>query len=141
MNESYYDYLKDKIKNSSGDFSEFERCVSFLPDIFKLLSNFLEDDTIDHDDRVKINAALAYIVVPNDIIPEDVYGLWALIDDVYVGAYVLSLLKQNYHDTLVKLWNNDEDFDKAVDICMLESKKFLEEKNLIEKILEYAGLD
>ena len=43
--------------------------------------------------RLEISAAIAYYVAPDDIIPEEIYGPYGYIDDIFISVYVLI---QNY---------------------------------------------
>ncbi len=137
MSDSFYEYLKIRI-NESGD--EVDKCVTYLPDIFKTLSGLLDHETLLQEDRLRINAALAYIVVPNDVIPEEVYGTWGYFDDLFVGARVLKEMHQKYPDAVLKRWEVGEDFVQTLDFCLLQATHFLEEKDMTDKVLDFAGL-
>ena len=45
----------------------------YIPDFFKLLCNLL-DENLKPEDRRKINSALAYFVILNDAMSEEIYG-------------------------------------------------------------------
>jgi uncharacterized membrane protein YkvA (DUF1232 family) len=133
----YYRFLKDEIINFEGDFPKY---VLYIPDFFRLLCKLTEEN-IDVVDKRKINSALAYFVIPNDAIPEDMYGPAGYIDDVYICCHVLIGLKEKYGiEILNKCWEGEENFEKVLELSYNESKKELEEKGLLEEVLKIACL-
>jgi len=135
--KGYYDFLKEEIKRFKGDFEEF---ILYIPDFFKLLCGLLNED-IKKEDRQKINSALAYFVVPNDIIPEEIYGPMGYVDDIYVCTVVLKEIQEKYGiDLLKSLWECDEDFEEVLEVSYQRSLDILEEKGVVEDILKYSGL-
>lgn len=138
MMKSYYDFLKYELDNFQGDFDGF---ILYTPDFFKLLCDLLDDD-IDKQDRRIINSALAYFVVPNDVIPEEIYGPMGYVDDVFVCAAVLKKLQKKYGpEKLAKLWDCDEELDAVIDYSYQKSLEILEKQNLAKQVLEYSGLE
>lgn len=135
MNDPYYEYLKKVIQESD----ESNSCIKYLPDIFKTLSAVLDMDILLPEERSKVNAALAYIVVQNDVIPEEIYGTWGYIDDLFLGSMVLIELHSN-HPEISKFWEKPEEFINTIKYCNSQSRKALEEKNMVDKVLEYSGL-
>lgn len=135
--KQYYDFLKEELNNFEGDFEKF---VLYTPELFRFLCKLL-DEPLSKRDRRSINSALAYFVVPNDIIPENIYGPMGYVDDIFVCTTVLQELKKKHGLKLLKKhWDNDEDFDVVLRICHNKSKKLLNEQNLIERVLASSGL-
>lgn len=136
--KEYHDFLKEELDNFEGTFPKY---VLYIPEFFKLLCQLTEEDLTIEEKR-KINSALAYFVIPNDVIPEDIYGPAGYIDDIYVCCHVLNDLKEKF--TLKKLsemWEGEEDFEKVFEITFRESKKELEEKNLLNEVLKVSSLE
>lgn len=139
MEKTYIDYLRDEmtvLKESGGD---FDRELLHFPDLIKLLCDILDEDIVDRESRSVIYVALGYLVVPNDVVPEEVYGAYGYMDDMYVSCIVLHTLMPKYPYIIKKLWNSDEDLKEVLDICTFKCEKFLDEKNLKEKLLRYCG--
>ncbi len=136
MIDGYYGYLKSRIEAEPEAF----KCITYLPEIFRALAAILESENIPQEDRLRINAALAYIVVPTDVIPEEVYGSWGYFDDLYIGALIFQEMHKKYPEEAKKAWPINDDVHETITFCIAQSKQFLEEKNLIDKVLEYAGL-
>lgn len=135
--KTYYDFLKHEISNFEGEFDSF---ILYIPEFFKLLCDLLEEN-IEKEDKRKINTALAYFVVPNDVIPEDIFGPLGYVDDIFVCSVILKELSNKYNDLILSHWQYDEDFNSVLDICYNKSISILKEKNLIDEIFTYIGLD
>ena len=134
------DNLKDEFRELEESGKDFDRELLHFPDLIKVLCDLLDDESVDREARILINIALGYLLVPNDVVPEEIYGPYGYMDDMYVTCFVLGSLKNKYPDLIYKLWNGDEQFDKILDLCTYKSEKFLEDKNLKEKLLRYCGL-
>ncbi|HYD03004.1 MAG TPA: DUF1232 domain-containing protein [Alphaproteobacteria bacterium] len=140
MEKSYIDTIRDKFQDLKDSNEELDKELLYFPELIQLLCDMLDNDIVDKDSRILINAALGYLIVANDIVPEDVYGPYGYMDDMYVACIVLGKLKSNYPDLINRLWNNDVSFSKVLEDCTYKSEKFLDEKNLKERLLRYCGL-
>ena len=136
--KNYYDFLKHELDNFQGDFDKF---ILYIPDFFKLLCNLLDED-MEKEDRRIINSALAYFVVPNDVIPEEIYGPMGYVDDIFVCAKVLKKLQEKYGlQMLARLWDCDEELDDILDYSYEKSLEILKKQDAVKHVLEYAGID
>lgn len=140
MERTYIDYFKDDIRLLEDSGKEFDRSILYFPDMISLLCSMLDDDSIDRESRMLILVALGYLLVPNDVLPEDVYGAYGYMDDMYLSCIVLTNVKKKHSELMEKLWLNDESLEKVLDLCTFKSEKFLEEKGLKEKLLKFCGL-
>lgn len=136
--KSYCDFLRNELDNFEGDFDKF---ILYIPDFFKLLCNLLDED-IKPEDRRRINSALAYFVIPNDVISEEIYGPMGYVDDIYLCTVVLKEIQEKYgFDLLNKLWSHDENLAYVLDYSYRKSYEILKEQNLVSDILQYSGLE
>ena len=134
----YYKFLKAGLDSYEGDFDKF---IMYAPDFYSLLCKLTEEN-IDKEDKTKIYSALAYFIIPNDTIPEDLYGPAGFIDDIFVSASVLKGLSTKYGiEFLKKYWDQDEDLEKVITLCLDKSKEILRKKNLLEATIKLASLD
>ncbi len=140
MNKTFTDYLRVQLKDLEDSSEDFDRLILHFPDFVDLLCNLLDKDAVDQESRLMINASLGYLLVPNDVVPEDVYGAYGYMDDMYISCVVLLNLRKKYSDLILGLWNSDEDLDVALDLCVSRCETFLTEKNLKDKVLRYCGL-
>ena len=136
--KNYHDFLKYELDNFQGDFDKF---ILYVPDFFKLLCDLLSEN-LNKQDRRLINSALAYFVVPNDVIPEEIYGPMGYVDDIFVCVKVLKKLQEEHGlEIMARLWDCDEELDEVLDYCYEKSLEILQEQNLVEQVLENAGID
>lgn len=134
--KDFYDVLKDNLDSYRG---EYERFVDYGPDLFKLLTEILNQKSVNSDIRLKVSAALAYYVAPFDIIPEQIYGPHGYIDDVFICVYVIKdIAGELGYDFLEDIWDGEEELDEVVEECYSESTKILKDKT--REILSYVGL-
>ena len=134
--KDFYDILKENLESYK---EEYEKFIDYSRDLFKLLTEILNIEEINSKDRLKISAAIAYFVVPYDVIPEQIYGPYGYVDDIFISTYVLKEILENLNlETLKELWKREEDLQEIVEICYNKSKKLVGEETL--DILKYAGL-
>lgn len=134
----YYNFLKEELENYEGNFDKF---ILYIPEFFTLLCQLLDEDIIDIEDRRKINSALAYFVVPNDVIPENIYGPMGYVDDIFACCVVLKQLKKKYGlNILKKYWDHDENLENVLKTCYNQSIKLLEGQDLVDKVLKTSSL-
>ncbi|HHY00964.1 MAG TPA: DUF1232 domain-containing protein [Methanothermobacter sp.] len=140
MNEvefkDFYDVLRENLEDYDGDYEDF---VNHGPDLFKLLTDVLNENEVTADIRLKISAAIAYYVAPFDIIPETIYGPDGYIDDIFVCLYVLKEIEDEMgFEFLEELWESDTDLRLTLDECYAKSKDVIDDKK--DAILKYVGL-
>lgn len=134
--KDFYDVLRENLDSYRG---EYERFVDYGPDLFRLLTEILNQKSVSSDIRLKVSAALAYYVAPFDIIPEQIYGPHGYIDDVFICVYVIKDVADELgYDFLDNIWDGEEELDEVVGECYSESTKILKDK--VDEILSYVGL-
>ncbi len=134
----YKDFLIENIKNYKGTYNKI---IYYIPYLFSLLCDLLNDEDVTKEMKHLINAALAYFVTPLDVIPEAIYGPYGYIDDIYLCSYVLNKLKDNLNaDKFEQYWEPEEDFFVVLENCLAASSRAIEEKCKKEEILRYIGL-
>lgn len=132
----YYEYLREYLDSHTGDYEEI---INYGPDIFKLITDILNEKIIPSEHRLKLSAALGYFVAPFDIIPEHIYGPDGYIDDIFVCVYVIKKLAEEIgYDSFENLWHGDEELLIIIENCYSRSKLLLGEK--CDLILAYVGL-
>ena len=135
--KDFSDILKENLNSYNG---EYEKIVDYGPDLFKLLSNLLGDKEINGITRIKVIAALAYFVTPNDIIPESIHGPKGLIDDIFLCSHVIKDIGSELgYEIFEGSWYRDENLQEVVLECYNNSCELLGSKT--EDILAYVSLD
>ncbi len=83
--KDFYDVLSDNLESFQGEYASF---IDHGPKLFKLLTEILDEKDLTPNLRLQISAAIAYYVVPMDVIPEQIYGPYGYIDDIYITVYI-----------------------------------------------------
>ena len=134
--KDFYDTLIENLEGYDGEYAYFINCG---PNLFNLLCDLLSEKEISRDMRLEISAAIAYYVAPDDIIPEEIYGPYGYIDDIFVSVYVLRKVAKEFgYDFLQNLWKHETDVKEVMDDCYDNSLELLEDK--VHSVLSYVGL-
>ena len=134
--KDFYDTLIENLNSFEGEYASFIDCG---PNLFNLLCDLLSQKEIGKDMRLEISAAIAYYVAPDDIIPEEIYGPYGYIDDIFISVYILRKVADEFgYDYLQNLWEHDSDVKEVMDDCYDNSLELLEDK--VYPILVYVGL-
>lgn len=134
--KDYYDILRENLDSYRG---KYDRFIDYGPEMYKLLTDILNEENIRPDTRLKICAAIAYFVAPFDVIPEQIYGPQGYVDDIYLCGYVINDLANSLGwDILEDAWQGDEELKEVLNESYSKSKEILGEKT--EEILIYVGL-
>ena len=135
--KDFYDVIKENLENYEGVYVSF---IDYGPDLFNLLCKLLYVKSIDNYSRLKLNAAIAYYVIPLDRISEQRYGPYGYIDDIFLTVYVLRDMADKYgYDFLQKYWDGDNNIQIILNECYNKSLEFLND-DIINDILKHAGL-
>ena len=81
--------------------SRLKNLLMFLPNLVKLLGSLLSDKRVPTAEKVLFAAAIIYVIVPLDFIP-DVFPFIGQIDDLYLVALVLLRLLNHTHENVVR---------------------------------------
>jgi uncharacterized membrane protein YkvA (DUF1232 family) len=94
-------------KGRTSPWAEF---VLAAPDFLHLLCKLAIDSDVPTKERAKLAAALAYFILPTDLIPEIIAGPAGYVDDVALSAYVISVLVNTVDPAVIKRhWAGDGD--------------------------------
>ncbi len=92
---SFYDRLREKIlhgvEKKGGKYGEAAaEALLLVPDVFILLTRLALDKEVPRGTRALIGGALAYFVLPADLLPEAILGAGGYLEDLVLAAAVLS---------------------------------------------------
>ena len=134
--KDFSDTLRENLYNSKGNYASF---INYSPDLFSLLCDILDEEVINQELRMKLTSAIAYFVIPNDVISEEIYGAYGYVDDIYISVYVLKkVADENGYEILQKHWNCENNVEEVINECYNSSLNLLEDK--VYNILFYVGL-
>lgn len=132
----FYDTLIENLDSFNGEYASFIDCG---PNLYKLLCTILDSNEVTQDLRLTISAAIAYYVIPMDVIPESEYGPYGYIDDIFISVYVLRKVADELgYELLQHYWEFDTDIKEVMDDCYEKSVELLGDK--VYPILSYVGL-
>lgn len=127
------------------DIAAYEGCHDNLifqaPALYRLLTSTLNDPRLPGRMRPMVIAAVAYFVLPYDVMPEEIYGPYGYLDDIFLCALVADRVRlEAGTDEILK-----DNWDGAGEIAPLIKGILENEKALIgdsrAKILRYLGYE
>ena len=133
--KNYYDTL---IKNLETYAGEYESFIDYGPSLFKLLCDLLKSD-VDYSLKLPICGAIAYYVTPDDVIPENIYGPYGYIDDIYLSSHVLKMVADIHGYDFIQEKSSISNIEEIINECESKSLEILNDDE-IKSIIEYAGL-
>jgi uncharacterized membrane protein YkvA (DUF1232 family) len=104
-NEDLYKAMRRRIRTwlaDKGKRYQYADYLLFAPDLFHLLSKLAIDDRVPVREKAKLAAAIACFASPIDLLPEAVVGPAGYIDDIALGAYVISELISAGHGKIAE---------------------------------------
>jgi uncharacterized membrane protein YkvA (DUF1232 family) len=92
---SFYDRLRERVveavEKRGGRWAEGTvRALMLVPDVFILLVRLALDKEVPAQARMLIGGALAYFVLPIDLLPEAFIGIGGFVDDLVLATAVLA---------------------------------------------------
>ena len=138
MEATFKDFYDTMIENLETYTGEYESFIDYGPTLFKLLCDLLNRD-IDYSLRLPICGAIAYYVTPEDVIPENIYGPYGYIDDIYVSSYVLKIVGKKHGYDFIQSISPVENIEEIIEECESKSLEILKDDE-IKSIIEYIGL-
>ena len=116
--KDFYDVLSENLESYKGEYALF---IDYGPYLFKLLTEVLSDEKLDSNLKLNISAAIAYYVIPMDVISEQIYGPYGYIDDIYITVYVIKKLADVFgYEFLEKHWEGNGKLELVVRECYEE---------------------
>ncbi len=88
-------------KSKSKSKSTLKNLLTFLPNMVKLLGRLLTDRRVPTIDKALFAAAIVYVIVPLDFIP-DIFPFIGQVDDLYLVALTLLRLINHTDETVVR---------------------------------------
>ncbi len=136
---SFYDRLREKIfkvvEKRGGRLSEGAvRALMLVPDVFILLVRLTLDREVPGSTRALIGGALAYFILPFDLLPEAILGGAGYLDDLVLATAVLSqAFGGDLEPYARKHWSGSEDL-RVVLSDISETAQSLLGQNLYDRL-------
>lgn len=108
------------------------------PAFYRFLVSLLDDPLLPPKLRPLVLSAVAYFILPADVIPEDLHGPYGYVDDIFLCAFVADRIRKEIGEQiLVESWDGEAPLIELIeDILDHEAELIGEEK---PKILSYIG--
>jgi len=124
---------KGKLLGKSAEF------LLLVPDVFILLWRLTTDSRVNNKDKILLGSAVAYYVMPFDLIPEAIVGPIGYLDDLVFGVYVLNKILGSVDASVVREhWSGSEDVLDSIQ-RVLNAAESLIGKDLAGKIKKMMG--
>jgi uncharacterized membrane protein YkvA (DUF1232 family) len=82
------DYLSALDEMVEGYHGRAREVVALAPAFARLLFSLLREPRLGRRERLQVDAAIAYLVATDDVIPEGEVGPYGYIDDIFCCAFV-----------------------------------------------------
>ncbi|MFC1564354.1 YkvA family protein [candidate division KSB1 bacterium] len=112
--EEFYLKLREKIKkwleSKEGKENRWADILMLAPDMFYLLWKLSLDPDVPAKSKAMLAGAVAYFVLPVDLLPEAILGPFGYLDDIALAAYVLNKVVNDTPPELIrKYWAGEHD--------------------------------
>jgi uncharacterized membrane protein YkvA (DUF1232 family) len=132
----FYDRLREKVLHAveakAGRFSEAAvEALLLVPDVFILLVRLALDPEVPKQARALIAGALAYFVLPVDLLPEALLGAGGFLEDLVLASSVLShAFGGELEPYAKKHWSGSHELQHVLQRVTAGAHRFLETKVL-----------
>lgn len=115
--------IKDNLPNNAKVYSDY---LFIVPDLLALILRLLKDDRVNIKTKLAVSASIAYIVCPNDLIPNNI-PLVGKIDDIAVLFFALNKIATDVPmNVIIENWSG-------------KNEMILVLKNGLEYITNFTG--
>lgn len=114
---SFYDRLRSRIESHAAERAgeKTAEILLLVPDVFVFLLRLMLDPEVPRAKRALIGSAIAYFVLPVDLLPEAMIGPGGYLDDLVLALAVLS---QSFGSDLEpfarKYWSGSQSLRKVI---------------------------
>lgn len=130
--------LEEDISGYSGKHSEL---IIQAPALYKLMTRLLDDPDLPRHLSALVIAAIAYFILPEDVIPEHNLGPQGYIDDIFLCAFVAEKvqLEAGSEEILMRNWESNIPIAPLVrEILSREEELIGDKKRSIMQCIGYS---
>ena len=111
------------------------------PELYRLLTKMLDDPILPIRLRPMVISAIAYFILPNDIIPEELHGPYGYVDDIFLSAFVADLVRTELgsEEILTNNWNGEADILSLIEEILSKEEELIGDQK--KRILGYIGYE
>ena len=118
-----------------------DQLIYQAPALYRLLCSLLDDKRLPGRLRPMVSSAIAYFILPADVIPESIQGPYGYVDDIWLCAWALDVVRKavGNDDVLTENWDGEAPLLALVSDILAEEEKLIGTER--KKILAYTGCD
>lgn len=132
----YIESLKDQVSRYAGALREV---VALAPAYARLMFDLLKDPRLGGEHRLLVDAAIAYLVSPQDVIPEEQVGAYGYLDDIFCCAFVTDRVGEELGwEVIEERWTGERPAHEVCDQVLAREQELLGHAG--DDILRFAGL-
>lgn len=128
-------------KDISGYEGEFSWLIAEAPALYRMMTRLLDDRALPRSMSPLVIAAIAYFILPEDIIPEEKFGPAGYVDDIYLCAFVANeVMKESASpEILSRNWDGKAPVAELIGEILNREGELIGDKK--ERIMQYIGYD
>jgi uncharacterized membrane protein YkvA (DUF1232 family) len=136
MSAEYLKALKEQVAGYAGTWKEV---VALAPSYARLMFHLLRNPRLASRHRLWVDAAIAYLVSPHDVIPEGEVGPYGYVDDIFCCAYVADRVARELGwDQVEEGWTGDGTARDVSERVLAREQELL--GHIGDDVLKFAGL-
>jgi uncharacterized membrane protein YkvA (DUF1232 family) len=130
--------LEEEVSTYQGKHSGL---IMQAPALYRLMTRLLDDKALPGNLSQLVIAAIAYFILPGDVIPEDKYGPQGFVDDIFLCAFVADQIRKATasDDILVRNWDGKTPVIPLIKEILSSEEKLIGDKK--RTIMEYIGYE
>ena len=130
--------LEEEVSSYQGENQEL---LKQAPALYRLMTRLLDDKDLPSHQSQLVIAAIAYFILPGDIVPEDRYGPMGFVDDIFLCAFVADQIRKDTasDEILVRNWDGKKSIISIIKEILSGEDKLIGDKK--GTILEYIGYE
>ena len=135
------DFAKVIQAEVEGYDGEHAALIALSPALYRLLTRLLDDPNLPGRLRPLVILAIAYFILPNDIMPEDLSGAANYVDDIFLTAFISDQVRRELDDgnILADNWDGEGDILALIDRILAQETALIADRR--ELILWYIGYE
>jgi uncharacterized membrane protein YkvA (DUF1232 family) len=136
--KNFDELLEEDIRAYEGRHDDL---IYQAPALYRLLTRLLDDPMLPNRFRPLLMGAIAYFILPADIIPEDLHGPYGYVDDIFLCAFVADRIRQEMDsdEILLENWDGEAPLTPLIHDILANEAALVGEKK--ELILGYIGYE
>ena len=136
MPSDYLQMLKEQVSKYAGTLRDV---VILAPVYGMLMFNLMRDPRLSREQRFWVDAAIAYLVSPDDVIPEGQVGPYGYLDDIFCCAFVAHRIGEELGwDVVEEGWTGDGSAAEVSRHVLAREQELLGDAG--DDVLRFAGL-